>query len=247
MLTKIFINDEGYEVNLLTDNEVIKQIKEDFIGNDGIKELSDSTTLNTVIAHYIDYYEKVEYNNKEYFILKSRIPVEFKQKTHAKKFITNDEMGFRVVGSILLPITFITTNIFSAIKNIKNKIKANFGSTKINAKYDSTEVVIGSMMILVLNILFYILFAKSSLPFWSIFIVQAVNFIFGILNPISYQYNQIANYKLSAYTFDSKYEVISDDPLQKLKSMKPTQDKKKIDFDFSKEEEKIKEKTYAQY
>lgn len=247
MLTKIFINDEGYEVNLLTDNEVIKQIKEDFIGNDGLKELSDSQKLNTVIAQHIDYYEKVEYNNKEYFILKSCIPVEFKQKTHTKKFITNDEMGFRVVGSIFLPIIFITSNIFSALKNIRNKIKTKFGSTKINANYGSSEAVIGGMIILLLNILFYILFSKSSLPFWSIFIVQGVNFILGVLNPISYQYNQIQNYKLSAYTFDTKYEVISNDPLQKLKAMKPTQDRKKIDFDFSKEEEKIKEKTYAQY
>lgn len=248
------IHNRAYEVDLLEANEVIEDIKSKFIGSETSRELNKSNNLDKVVSQYIDNYEKVEHNNKEYFVLKSRIPVEFKQKSYTKKYIAGDEMAGRVFGSLGLPIMFIATNLFDAVCNFKNMISSSFGSTKINAKFRDSETTILCILVVVLNILFWGWFINSvqneHLPVWLLFVTQVINLALGVLKPFSYQYNRIENYKLAPYTFDTKYESLSADPMEKLRSMKSTPDKKKIDFDFTdevKDKTKEKEKNYASY
>lgn len=252
MLTKIVINNQAYEVDLLQDNEVIEQIKNDFIGLENISELTKQGNLEKVMSQYIDNYEKVMYDNKEYFIFKSRIPIEFKQKSYTKKVIPSDEMTGRVFGSFALPIMFIVTNMFDAACNFKNMINSKFGVTKINASFKNSEIAILSVLVVILNILFWGFYFDAvnnrHLPIWSIFVIQAINLALGVLKPINYHYNCIENYKLAPYTFDTKYSNLSESPIERLRAMKITPDKKMIDFDFSEEtKNKEKESNHATY
>ncbi len=109
-----------------------------------------------MILQYIDNYEKVEYQNNSYFVLKSRIPLEFKQKSFSKKYIGSDEMTGRFWGSLALPVMFIATNLYDAICNIKNSFFAAFGTTKINGKQRDSETTILCILVVVLNILFWV-------------------------------------------------------------------------------------------
>lgn len=247
MLTKIFINGNAYEVNLLEDYEVIKQIHEDFIGKDNVQELEKTKELESIVAKYIDHYEKVIYKEKSYFILKSKVPINFNQKTYGKTYIPDAELSLRYITAILLPITFIVTNIFDAVCNIKNMINSRFGSTKINKIYTTSESIILILFVFALNILFFSFFKDLNIS-WYVLIIQAINIYLAILKPIKYHYNQIENYSLSPYTFDSKYENISNSPIERLQSMKTTEEKRKIEFDFTKEEIlKEKDSSHATY
>lgn len=252
MLTKIFIHNQGYEVNLLNAEEVVQDIKENFIGADASKELNKHNKLDNVILQYLDNYEKVEYQNNSYFVLKSRIPLEFKQKSFTKKFISSDEMTGRFFGSLALPVMFIATNVYDTVRNVANMLSSSVGTTKINGKLRDSESAILCLGVVVINILFWVWYGftvNKTTPFWTIFIVQFINMLLGVLKPISYHYNQMENYKLASYTFDNKYEVMSGNPIERLNAMKSTPDKKKIEFDFTEEENKSKEKekTYATY
>lgn len=247
MLTKIFINNTAYEVELLEDHEVIKEIHEEFIGTSNVQELEKTKELNSIVAKYIDYYEKVEYKEKSYFILKSKVPIEFNQKTYGETYIPGDEISLRFALGAFLPISFIVTNIFDAVCNIKNMINSSFGSTRIKTNYTVSESVLLSACVFALNILFFAFFKELNIS-WYVLLIQAVNISLGILKPIKYHYNQVENYKLAPYTFDNKYESISTSPIERLRAMKTTQDKKKIEFDFTKEDSKeVKEHTHATY
>lgn len=241
MLTKILINNEAYEVDLLDSEGVIEQIKKEFIGDEGTAKLKKENKLDFVIAQYIDYYEKVEYNGVPYFILKSLVPLQFKHKTYNNKFEESSEIGLKVATSLFLPITFIITNTFEAICNIKNMVKSTIGSTKINANFNNSQIVISSLLLVIANIMFWVAYFKLPVPFWIPFVFQAINVLLCVLKPFKHQYNKIENYKLCAYTFDSNYNDIIADPMKRLTAMKTTHDKIKIDFDFTKEDT-IKEK-----
>lgn len=255
MLTKIIIQNKAYEVDLLQAHEVIEDIQKKFIGSDTLIDLKKEGTepLNKVINQYIDNYEKVEYKNKDYFILKSRIPVEFKEKSYTKKYIGGGSMTARVLGSLALPIMFFISNTFDMVCNFKNMVKTAFGSTKINAKFTDTETIFLSISVLVLNIFFWIYMInameRNHIPVYSIFVIQAINMLLGVLKPFKYHYNQIENYKLASYTFDSKYDNVSSSPLERLNAMKKNTSKKEIDFDFVEEDQKetAKGKNYANY
>lgn len=248
MLAKIFIHNKAYEVNLLEAEEVIKEIKNE-LSSDCIKELIKENELENVISQSIDNYEKVEYKDREYFIHKSDIPLEFKHKTYGKKYISSDDMLGRFFGSIALPVTFIVANILSFIKNTINMLSLSTGSTKIHTKYTGSEVFFYGLFIVAMNVLFYLFFVaavqKEMISAWSIIGVQFVNMYLGMNKPFNFQYNKLENYKLAPYTFDSKYDEIPINAIDKLKAMKVSVDKKKIDFDFSDGEDK--EKNYATY
>lgn len=253
MLTKIIIKDKAYEVDLLQGHEVVADIKTRFMGSDTVSELKTQEDLNKVINQYVDNYEKVEYKEKDYFILKSRIPVEFKQKSYTKKYINSDSMTARFFGALGLPVMFIATNVFDIICNFKNMFNSAFGSTKINASFTYSEITFLSMGVILLNIGFWFFMIESiqqnTIPLYSIFIVQAINMVLGFFKPFKYHYNQIENYQLAPYSFDSKYDHISSSPLERLHSMKKDKSKTKIDFDFAEDNQqvKVKEKNYASY
>lgn len=253
MLTKIIIENKAYEVDLLVAHEVIEYIKKNFIDSDDLIELKDTEELNKVINQYVDNFEKIEYKDKDYFILKSRIPVVFKEKSYTKKHIGSSSMTARVISAFLLPVMFISTNIFDMVCNIKNRFNSIFGATKINAKFTSTETAFVCISVVIMNISFWVFIIgaiKNNLvPVYSIFLTQFINLILGVFKPFKYHYNQIENYKLAPYTVDNKYDNISSSPLERLNSMKKNTTKKQIDFDFTEEnqQEKAKDKNYANY
>lgn len=253
MLAKIFIHEKAYEVNLLSAQEVIDEIRSG-LSSDSIKELTKQNELENVISQSIDEYEKIQYKDKEYFIHKSDLPLEFKNKTYSKKYASNDEMFGRFFGSLVLPVTFLFSNILGFTRNLINMLSASTGSTKIHTKYTGSEAFFYALFILAMNVLFYVgffkLVNKEMISAWSIIGVQIVNMYLGMTRPFNFQYNKIENYKLAPYTFDNKYDEVAVNAIDKLKAMRVSVDKKKIDFDFSdgkESQEKDKDKKYATY
>lgn len=253
MLAKIFIYEKAYEVNLLSAQEVIDEIRSE-LSSDSIKELTKQNELENVISQSIDEYEKIQYKDKEYFIHKSDLPLEFKNKTYSKKYVSSDEMVGRFFGSIFLPVAFLFSNILGFSRNIINMLSASTGSTKIHTKYTGSEAFFYALFILAMNAVFYVgfftLVNKEIISWWSIIGVQILNMYLGMNKPFNFQYNKIENYKLAPYTFDTKYDEVAVNAIDKLKAMKVSVDKKKIDFDFSdgkENKEKDKEKNYATY
>lgn len=251
MFAKIFIDEKAYEVNLLSAEDVIQEIKSELA--DSVKELTKENNLENVICQFIDDYEKVEYKDKEYFIHKSDLPLIFKNKTYGKKYMSSDEIAGRLFSAIALPVTYITANIFGLCRNIINMISAkSIGRTKIHQKYTGRDIFFTVVCMIVINALFYTSFAvavrNDNISAWSIIGLQFVNLYLAMTKPFNFQYNKIENYKLAPYTFDSKYEDIHENAIDKLKAMKVSVDKKKIDFDFSDGNEKEdKEKNYVTY
>lgn len=234
MLETIMINGVGYEVELLNEN----QVKDDIL-NHYTMSLSEKEILRD-----IDNYEKIEFENKHYFINKSKLPLVWNTKISNT---SNINYGANIVLSFISPINGIINKTYHFINNIKNFIKVKTKKDVFvgeDNKYDT--------LIFMLSSVIYFSFFKEIMNFIPLnfdfiggpassfvfyFTCVIINVFVVNYNRSIYKYNNIKNYNLPDYTFNVKYINASKDSTEKLKNMK-VKKSLQVDFLFSDGKEK---------
>ena len=242
MLKKIIVNNKQYTVDLLTAKEVIKAIPKKFIYSDssGEYEFNKLTSYekDNFINQHIHYYEKVEYEGKSYFILKSNIPLTFLQKNeYNKKLEISSYKRKNLITSILFPVENIINFSYSISKNLLNffRVKHNKITTINILCHDKILDLFSEKKKTPISIISFLTIAPVCLFFFSFFLQKEYHFyIMGIfmlnfiLNFVKIDFNYINpdNYVLAPLQFEN-----DKNPIDRLNNMKLS------NFSLSKTEE----------
>lgn len=245
MQTKIIINNKQYTVNLLTAKEVIQSIPGNFIysgfGEKREYEKLTSSQQDELIYQYIDYYEKIEYEGNNYFILKSDLPLIFMQKSQQFEKKLNEINSEQIIGSILFPLSNFYKLFSKGIKNFINLLKIDtLNKPILKISFKDELKILQVIFFLIFNIGFYY-FCYQKNDIYPFLIVASLNFLLNFVK-INFNYLNPTNYKLAPFYFDPKYEKITRTPYDKLLNMKvsnPSQlkeEKKEDNFSFNTKE-----------
>lgn len=245
MQTKIIIDNKQYTVNLLTAKEVIQSIPGNFIYSGVVEKRKysklTSSQQDELIYQYIDYYEKIEYEGNNYFILKSDLPLIFMQKSQHYENKLDEINADNIIGSIFFPLSNFYKLFSKGIKNFINLIKIDtLHKPTLKISFKDELKILQIIFFLIFNIGFYY-FCYQKNDIYPFLIVAFLNFLLNFVK-INFNYLNPSNYKLAPFSFDPKYEKITLTPYNKLLNMKASQPSqinkynKENDFSFNTKE-----------
>lgn len=199
----------------------------------------DSAKKQKSILKSLNWFQKITFGEKEFFVEKSENPLQIKE-TLIEKEGSEDGLGLIAFVS-LIPLCLTPVAVYGFIKNQMNKRKAKKGENVYLKNMDSNIGFYASMF-LISNILAIIALCYFKLG--SLYLgVVASNFIFGLLG-FKTPYSNVENYDLVNFRLEEGEFSESDGIESKIKNMKGKEvytQNKKHEYEFLKELDLSKE------
>lgn len=211
LIKEVFFKNRKKEIAFYDKNEMLQKA-ESWVSESDKK---DSSKKQKSILKSLNWFQKITFGEKEFFVEKSENPLQIKE-TLVEKEGSEDGLGIIAFVSIF-PVCLTPILLYSFIKNKMNKRKTKKGENVYLQNID-TNIAFYASMFLISNII--AIFLLCFLKLGSLYLgLVASNFIFGMLG-FKTPYLNIENYDLVNFRLEEGEFSESDSIESKIKNMK---------------------------
>lgn len=230
IIKEVFFKNKKKQISFLNEEEMLEKITKSLISEDDKK---DPTKKEKAILEKINWFQKINIANKEFFVEKSDNPLKIKNQLVEKENSGNE--FWLVLLLSVIPICILPVSIGMRFINWRNKRKIQKGTT-VYLSNDNSIVMFYLMVILLANVVTIITLLATKLPYVYLGLLLA-NMLTGLLK-FNESYINIENYDLMEFTleeenFEEKNSVAN--KIRNMQSQEITVKNKKIEYDFIKD------------
>lgn len=199
-IKELFFKTTTKLTNFLTQDEMIRKIKKDFIGSfnnlDAIKKESK-------IISNLHWFQKFMIEGKEFFVEKTKIPLKLKEKILKKEEDKLKDVSnyFCISLFCFFPIIFTFERLWDMIHNYRNKRDIELNKN-VFFTHPTEYITFFCTILLFLNIpIIFSLIITKSLVIYALFVI--LNFICAF-KTFEVPYTIIENFEIADFNFSEK-------------------------------------------
>lgn len=239
IIKEVFFKNKKKQISFLNQEEMLEKITKSLISEDDKK---DPTKKEKAILEKLNWFQKITFANKEFFIEKSNNPL--KVKSNIVENEKSDDSFWIIFFASLIPVCLLPVSVFMRFKNWKNKRKTQKGIS-VYLSNDDSIIMFYIIGILLLNAatLIAMLATKTALPVYLTMFVS--NLVLGLLK-FDESYLNVENYDLMEFTLEEQNFEDTNSVANKISNMQSQEiivKDKKIEYDFIKEMDFSKNET----
>ena len=227
-LTKeVFFRNKKRAITFLSKEEMLEKIELFWLSESARK---DPVKKQTGILKNINWFQKIKFGNKEYFVEKSDNPLKVRENLIDKEDSGDSPLVIFLFS--LIPVCVFPVMFYHGIKNIwnKNKVKKQ---KPVYLENISNNMSFYAILFMLVN--FFALIGLMTIHSMPLYLsIVALNLISGLL-PIKYKYMSVENYDLMDFRLEeNELEEMNgiDAKILNMKGQEVNISNKKIEYDF---------------
>lgn len=236
LIKEVFFKNKQKAITFLTKDEMLEK------ANSWLSESDkkDIVKKEKALFKNLNWFQKFNLNNKEFFVEKSENPLKIKNQLVNNE--TPNESLPLILGVSLIPVCVLPVSIYAILKNNINKQKVE-ENKPVYLEQINTHLGFYTVLFLLMNFITIVglIVAKLGILYLTLF---TLNTLFAYALNLKNSYMNIENYELMDFKLENdEFKEVNgiEEKIQNMQAKEIVVENKKIEYDFLQEFDLSKE------